>query len=121
MSYKERYLKYKLKYLTKVSGITMVKNEITISDMENIHNFIRNMLPPSIINGDVILRSVDGSKSMKLSEFHRDSIKKIKINRYDSGYNIYLTDKNKTIYNLIVNNTETQKLYKEMGDAWDFF
>ena len=129
--WKLKYKKYKLKYTELKNSIKMggdSNKEIVDSNMIKI--FLKTILFSSeIIDENYPLSTSSGHGGKKIKDIIPENISKITINKYPDSYVIFLVDESNInpIYNkvdqlkLIVNDKDqTQKLYRELGYAWNF-
>lgn len=119
MSYKEKYFKYKSKYLDfikKEEHIRKTVLEITLLD-KNIKNFYENFINDDYVDSNTSIRSTAGQLSV-LSDLNSKSIKKIKINNQSDTYSIFFTLKDDKVFLLNVDKTTLPKLHEEIYIAW---
>ncbi len=135
MDYQNKYLKYKNKYFQLKQYIQFGgNNQKEIKDLLQIKIFFRTMLNNNIISGDTILKTISGKFSKPLKEIDPNTITYIKINKYDnlspSFFQLFFTDPTNKYsigdeqfndpYKLTIYQNDSNSLYKELQNAWDF-
>ncbi len=92
------------------------------------------MLNNNFISGDTVLKTISGESSKQLKDINPNTITNIKINKYDYEspiyYQLFLTDPNikysidneqfNDLYKLTIKQNDSNSLYKELQEAWDF-
>ncbi len=137
MDYQNKYLKYKNKYFQLKQNIQSGgnnPNQKEIKDPAQIKVFFRTMLNNNFISGDTILKTISGNLSKPLKDINPNTITYIKINKYDnvspSFIQLFFTDPNEKysidneqfndLYKLTIYQNDSNSLYKELQNAWDF-